>query len=887
METTKDNRPDPEELLKNIKANERKERSGKLKLFFGMCAGVGKTYTMLEAGRKAVTDGTDVVIGIVETHDRADTESLTNGMERVPLKNIEYRSAQFSEMDLDGILNRNPKLVLVDELAHTNIPGSRHVKRYQDVLELLSQGIDVYTTLNVQHLESRAETVRQITGAVIRETIPDSILDKADEIELVDITPDELLKRLIEGKVYTPEKSRTAIKNFFRKGNLTALREMSLRITAEHVDWQLRDYMVEKKIAGTWKSGQRLMVAIGPSPYSAELIRWTRRLAFTMEASWIAVYVETEQDISDENRNTLSKNFNIARELGAEIITTADTDIARGLLRIAGENNITHLIIGKSGEKKLFRNLLKKDLVNRLIEDSKDIDVYLVGGIKKQSDSSLLKKISFHSKWQNYLLVSSLIALFSLCLTIFVPSMDYHTVSMLFLLLVALLPLFNMGPGPILLAALLSAISWDFFFIPPRFTLHIGRLEDIMMFVMFFIVAIVTGYLSARVRTQEKFVRLRESRTAALYNLIKELARAESLDDVAETAVNNIGKVFNCDVAILFGDINNNLSAQPHAASTYLMNDSEWRIAQWVYLNGQKAGKNTNTLPLADAEYYSLSGIKRIYGVIGIRRREDSVFSFEHQILFEHFITQIGSITEREFLGEISKQSLVLSESEKLYKTLFNSISHELKTPVTTIMTALASMTDPVILKDQELTASFASEMNIAVRRLNCLVENLLDMARLESGVLNIKRDWYYIYDLLSSVLNRIREETGEHRIKIIAAEDIGLVKFDFGLLEQAIINIIRNSILYSRHNGEIFIEVSQDESFCKIKITDNGPGFPEGTLSRVFEKFYRVPGTKTGGTGLGLSIAKGFIDAHNGSIEVSNADGGGAVFVIKIPKYI
>lgn len=884
MSEREEKRPDPDDLLESIREKEEKENQGKLKIFFGMCAGVGKTYSMLQAAHIAKKEGIDVVIGLIETHRRTETEELTAGLQIIPPVKIEYRGSVFSEMDIDTLIRRKPRLVLVDELAHTNIPGSRHTKRFQDVLELLNNGIDVYTSLNVQHLESRAETVKQITGTEIRETLPDSIFDRADEIELIDITPDELLKRLTEGKVYTKEKSRQAIQNFFRKGNLTALREMALRMTAERVDWQLRDYISEKKITGTWKSRQRLLVAISPSPYSAELIRWTRRLAYSMEAPWTAVYVETEQYVSEKNKDQLIKNFNLARELGSEIITTSDTDIVKGLLRVAKENNVTQIIVGKSRKIDLITLLFRKDAVKRLLNTSGDIDVYVVGGAFRQHKYDYESLFRFHSSPGKYFfsaLIVSIVAL--LCYSVYGDS-GYQTVALLFLLTIALLPLFNFGSGPILLAAFISALSWDYFFIPPKFTLHIGKVEDVLMLIMYFILAMVTGVLSARIRTQERFVRQREEKTNALYNLTKKLSVAYDINTITEIAIQNIKNTFNVEALVIYLSAESSLSDLPHPASTFELNNLEWGYADWVSKNAQKAGRFTNTLPLAEATYYPLTGRKKVLGVVGVKAVNNQQMSFDQQNLFDTFIIQIAAAVEREYLNETAKEAFLISESEKLYKTLFNSISHELKTPLTTIISASSSIDSPNVTENGTMVRSLTHEISIAAMRLNTLVENLLDMTRLESGIMKLKLDWHDIGDLAQSISAKLKDELAGHKLKINFENEIELFKFDFALVEQAVINIVRNSILYSPPGSEIKIGFYEEKEQCIIRISDNGPGFPEESLDRVFEKFYRVPGTKTGGTGLGLSISKGFIDAHNGHITVRNNKEGGALFTIEIP---
>jgi len=884
MEDSELNRPNPDELLEKLKKEENETPEGKLKIFFGMCAGAGKTYSMLKTAQQAKAERIDVVIGVVETHNRIETEELLEGLENISLKEITYRDSLFKEFDLDAALQRKPSIIIIDELAHSNIPGSRNVKRYLDVQELLKNGIDVFTTLNVQHIESRSETVRQITGTTIRETIPDSILDEADDIELVDITPDKLLQRLAEGKVYTEERSKQAIQNFFRKGNLTALREMALRITAERVNKDLRDYKVEKNIFNTWKSGLRLMCAIGPSPYSANLIRWTKQLADSMEAPWIAVYVEFDQKISENNKNILSQNFKLVKDLEGELITTQDINVIDGLIRVAKENNVTQIVIGKSRKSKFEKLFSSMDFTKSLLLGSGDIDVYVVGGERDETKSLFYDfRLISHSSLSKYFFSAAIVVLFVIISFFMQNIVGYNFISLLFLLIISVLPLFNFGVGPVLFAALLSAVSWNFFFIPPRYTFHIDKPEDALMFVMYFIVASVTGYFSTKVRTQQKFLKQREEKTRALYYLSKELSAAAGMDDVAEISVQQIKKSFNAEIALLFAESEKKLKAKPHPSGNFVMNDFEWTFAQWCFTSNQKTGKFTNTLPNADATYFPLNCKSGVLGVFGIKLAENSQLSYNQKDLLTSFLEHITNAVEREYLNDLAKKSLLATESEKLYKTLFNSISHELKTPIATIIGAASAFDDEELTVNVKAQSKIVSEIKIAAERLNRLVANLLDMARLESGNLNLKRDWHSISDLLNSCIKRLKEESVNHKITVKAEDDF-VFQFDYALLEQALVNIIHNSIIYTPPGTEIKIEVISQNQNCIITISDNGDGFSKEELPHLFKKFFRIRGSKTGGTGLGLSIAKGFVEAHGGMLTAGNRKTGGAEFNILLP---
>jgi two-component system sensor histidine kinase KdpD len=880
MQEFDETRPDPDALLNALKKEEAHFRRGKLKIFFGMCAGAGKTYDMLKSAHEAQSKKIDVVVGYIETHKRPETEALIDGLIVIPRKKLEYRGVSLEEMDLDAILERKPKIVLVDELAHTNVPGSRHTRRYQDVLELLDNGIDVFTTLNVQHIESRAETVAQITGSIVRETVPDSILEQADEVELIDISPEELLKRLAEGKVYTPERSMHAAQNFFRKGNLTALREMSLRMTAERVDHQLRDYMQSKRITDTWKSGQRMMVGISPSPSTISVIRWARRMAYTMDATWIAVYVESSKALSDEEKKQLNNNIKLAGELGAEIVTTADEHIARALIRVARQQNVTQILVGKTRRRYPFM----PTLLDEIIENSGDLDVYAVGG--DTTEGTIKRKIvipKIRSSLSQYILAATAVFLVVMACYPFTNYFGYQTVALILLFTVVLLPLV-FDVGPVLLAATLSALLWDYFFIPPQFTILIALPQDYLFLAAYFVIAAVTGVLTARIRAREQVVRLREEHSTALFTLTKHLIATKTQDEVAEAAIKNVSSFFNSDVAIFLSQPDGDIFTAAHPHSTYAVNGKEFGVAAWTYWNEKKAGKFTDTLPATTATYYPVSGPRYPLGVIGVQTKNGKQFSIDQESLLQNFIAQIASTLEREQLSELAKRTVVYAESEKLYKTLFNSISHELRTPIAAIVSASEGMLTLPEMNSSALGKTLTNEIHTAAERLNRLVENLLDMTRLESGQLAPKKDWCDVRDIIQASLKKLQAELSQHVVTINVAEDMPLVQLDFGLIEQVCTNLLHNASLYTPPGTVIAIDASIYENELLLTIHDNGPGFPADAQKRIFDKFYRVPGTRTGGTGLGLSIVRGFVEAHKGTITASNKPSGGAQFVIRIP---
>ena len=881
MVTRDETRLDPEALLRSLKRAEEKEGKGKLKIFFGMCAGVGKTYEMLQAGQEAKKKGIDIVIGYVETHGRTETEALVSGLPVTPRKKIDYRGVSLEEMDLDAILARNPRLVLVDELAHTNAPGSRHTKRYLDVMELLDNGIDVYSTLNVQHLESRADTVAQITGAIVRETVTDSVFERADEVEVIDLPPDELLKRLAEGKVYAPERSQRAIQNFFRLGNLTALREMTLRLGAERVDRQLRDYMQTERIRGPWKSGHRLVLGLTASPHAVQLIRWTRRIAFTMQAKWIAVFVERSRPLSEPEKEQLAKNLALARELGAEIITTADEDIGAALVRIAREQNATQIIVGRSEKVRFWQ----KSLVDRLLDLSADIDVYVTSG-EDPADSAAKKRFvlpEIHSGTTQYAAAAAIILLVSSVCYPFTEFLGYQTVSLILLLIVVLLPL-RLGVGPVLLAALLSVLIWDYFFIPPRFTFAIATKQDVLMVVTYFAIAAVTGILTVRVRAREKAVRSREERAVALYTLTNDLSSAKNQDDVVRAAVANFKKFFNADLAVFVSDLDGDFVNRAHAASTYMPGEKELSVPAWVHWNEKRAGRFTETLPFADATYYPLSSPRYPLGVIGVKTGGGDRLSIDQEALLENFLSQISSVLEREFLNEMTKQSIAFVESERLYTTLFNSISHEMRTPITALMGASESLLNDKVGGKPDVRRELAQEIQSASERLDNIVQNLLAMTRLESGLIQPRRDWTDVRDLFHSSQAKLAKELTGHKVSVDVPPSLPLVKLDFALFEQVLVNLLRNAALHTQPDSSINMSADTEGKECVVTIADNGPGFPPESLTSIFEKFYRVPGSRTGGIGLGLSIAQGFVLAHGGTMTVENLPERGAKFTIRIP---
>jgi two-component system sensor histidine kinase KdpD len=873
-----------DELLASLINEEEKSKRGKLKIFFGMCAGVGKTYTMLQTAHAEKLKGSEIVIGYIETHNRQETADLVEGFEQIPRKTFEYKSTPVQEMDLDAIITRKAQIVLVDELAHTNAPGSRHTKRFQDVQEILENGINVYTTLNVQHLESRSETVAQITGIIVRETLPDEIFESADEVELIDLTIEELLQRLSDGKVYTPERSREAIENFFRKGNITALREMALRIVADRVDKQLHDYMQHKRIRGPWKSGLHLLVTIDYRQQSTRLLRWAKNLSYSMGAQIQALYIETSHKLTEKEREQLDKNISLAKQLGIKVRINTNNDAVIAIVDYAQKENVTHIIVGKPRVRNIYSMLKLGNFVNRLIRYSGNIDVYILGSDSQAKDiyKTKVSLPSFTSGYLQYFTISLIVILTSSLCYLAKDLIGYQAVSFALLFLVSILAIFY-GTGPILLAAILSALIWDIFFIPPQFTLHINKPVDVLMLIMFFIIALLNGVLTSRVRNQEKKIRIREERTNALYQLTKDLSAISGCEAVTKVSSNYIHKYFNLDCFVFIKNESGLLECQTQNSSNRIFSDNEMSIANWVFKNSSKAGKNTDTLPSSDFTFSPLMGNNSTIGVIAIKQL--MVFTYGEEQFWDACLSQITGKYEREMLREAAKRTYIISESEKLYKILFNSLSHELRIPVATILGA----SDTLIAQEysEETRQKLYTEINTASIRLNRLIENLLNMSRLESGLITPRPDWCDIHDLVNSVAEMLQSELEPFKLALIIPPNMPLVNLDFGLIEQVLHNLILNATQHSPEGSRIRVKFFIDNGLLTIQVMDRGTGFSSTDIQSVFNKFYRGKEAKAGGTGLGLSIVKGFVEAHKGSIIVENRQNGGALFTIKIPVEI
>jgi two-component system, OmpR family, sensor histidine kinase KdpD len=857
-------RPNPDELLAQMKRDEAESARGKLKIFFGMSPGVGKTYAMLQAARQEMLAGREVVVGVVETHARKETEALLEGMPILPRTQIEYRRTTLTEMDLDAILTWHPGLAIVDELAHTNAPGSRHPKRYQDVLELLDAGIDVYTTLNVQHVASRSDTVRQISGVTVNETVPDSVLDLADEIVLVDLTPEQLRTRLAEGKVYLGERAEWAAKNFFRESNLTALREMALRVVAEHVDRTLREIMSEERIAGPWKSGDRLLVAVSASPYSERLIRYTRRLAASMEASWIVTNIEQPRALSPEEQTRLTRYLALARQLGAEVISTPGTDVAEAILRVARQHNVTQIVIGKPLGHRLT-SFWKRDPLRWLMRHSGNIDIHMIPAEESaQPRREALEERLARAPWREFgvaLVIAAVVTVFSLSIFDYT---GYWAVALFYLFAVVIAGT-RLRRWPTFFLAALSALLWNFLFIPPRFTFYISKFEDFMMFGAYFVIAVVIGHLATQLREREQAERRREQRATALYQFTRALAASRDLDEALPKVFALIKETFQSDIGIWLRD-EGGLSR--HWASTFVPSSKDESVAVWAFQKKQAAGRSTDTLPDSESLHVPLVTGDNAEGVLTVRLT--NVPTLEQRELLDAFAAQLALFVNKERALDESRTAQVTHQSQKLQKALFDSVSHELKTP-------LAAMS--VALQQREPDRA---ELQQATRRLTRTVDHLLDATRLESGLLQPVREWCDVVDLVREAIARAALKDGA--IKTIFAKDLPTIFVDARLIEQALVTLLTNAAVHGSTDKPIEVSAARDDSTLVISVSDDGPGLAPGEEIKVFEKFYRGPNTAPGGLGLGLAIARQLVEANGGEITAQNRENGGARFSIRLP---
>jgi two-component system sensor histidine kinase KdpD len=869
----------PDKLLASLKREEAKAHRGKLKVFFGMAPGVGKTYAMLEAARRELASGCDVAIGCIETHGRKETDALAQGLPSIPPCHVEYRGMVLSEMDLDAVIRRRPQIVLVDEFAHSNAPGLRHPKRYQDVLELLEAGIDVFTTLNVQHIESRAEAIHQVTGIPVRETVPDSALDHA-EFELVDLAPDELKRRLAAGKVYIPESARSAQEHFFRTGNLIALRELALRFVAEQVGEDVVAYRQAHNIQDPWKTGERLLVAVGPSPTSASLVRWTRRLAGELQATWLAVYVEMPSGLRQGAQEMLNKNLALVRELGGQLITTSDDDVVRGILRVAREQNATQIVVGKPVGWRAWELFRGGSMLNRLIRLSGNIDIHAVRADERLAPFLPSVARQFPTPHPpDYAMALAAVAGVTGVNALLQRWLGYQSLALIYLLSVVALGMFA-GRGPTLIGATATALLWNLLFVPPVLTFRISGATDVMLFCTYFIVALAMGHLAARLRAQQEAERRREQRATALYLLTRELAQASDYPDLLAIIIREVGKATNARAALSLPGDSSTLTT--YFASTWTLSEKEESVASWAFLHRQPCGRGTDTLPSADGLHLPLMAGDRVLGVLSLKFPDDSSLTTQQRDLIQGFVSQTALVLDNQRLKDAEQEAKLVFESEKLSKTLLNSLSHEIRTPVSVITTASSTLSASECAN--QLHADMGREIQEAAQRLNRLVGNLLNMTRLETGHIQPHLDWCDVSDLVRTVLGELERELAGRSVAVNFSGTLPPVKLDFVLTQQCLYNLLLNAAVHTPAGTPIEVIISPQHQELIFEVADKGPGLPTEALGSVFNKFYRAPSAPAGGTGLGLAIVKGFAEAQGGRATAGNRSGGGAVFQVRLP---
>jgi two-component system sensor histidine kinase KdpD len=877
-------RPDPDELLTRIQAEEQQQTRGKLKIFLGYAAGVGKTYAMLEAAHQRREEGVDVVVGYVDTHGRRETEVQLADLEIIPRRRVEYRGIALIEMDVDAVLARRPQLALVDELAHTNAPGARHLKRYQDVADLLAAGIDVYTTLNIQHLESLNDVVAQITGVTVRETIPDRAIDEAAEIELVDLPPDELLQRLREGKVYVPEQVAHAILKFFRLGNLTALREVAMRRAAERVDEQMRAYMQTRAIPGPWPARERLLVCISPHPLAERLVRAARRLAGELDAEWVAAYVETHQHgrLAQADKERIARTLHLAEELGGQSLTLPGRSVAEAVLAYARKHNVTKIIAGKP-IRPAWYELLRGSVVDQLIRHSGPIDVYIISGTAEARAPVEASAWHPHHPWLRYGQSLALVAGGTLLSELARPFFTPVNLVMIYLLIVVITAIY-LGRGPSILAAVLSVLAFDYFFVPPRLTFAVADTQYLLTFAALFIVGLVISSLTAQAHEHAQAAERRAAHNAELYALSRDLAAAVNLDAILQTVVAHVSRTFSREVAIFLpeGDV-----VAPRAITPeFSLNENELAVADWAFQHGQPAGRGTDTLPLAGARYLPLKTARGVVGVLGAKpATPGSHLTPDQRLLLDAFASQAALAVERAQLAEQARQAEVLQATEKLQTALLNSISHDLRTPLVSILGALTSLQEDGFQPDEATRRSLVENARQEAERLNRFVGNLLDMTRIEARALKVSRDPCDLQDVIGAALEPLDERLRGRTLRVEVPPDLPLVPMDFVLMAQVLVNLLDNALKYSPASAPIEVRARVEDSQAVIEIADHGIGVPREDLERVFDKFYRVqrPGQVTG-TGLGLSICKGIVEAHGGRIWAQNRPGGGTLITVALP---
>lgn len=861
-------------------------RRGRLKIFFGACAGVGKTYAMLGAAQVAAGEGRDVVVGVVETHGRAETEARLAGLEQLPLRKVEQGGRCFGELDLDAALARRPSLLLVDELAHSNAPGCRHGKRWQDVEELLAAGIDVWTALNVQHLESLNDIVGGITGVRVRETVPDSVFERADEVSLVDLPLEELLRRLQAGKIYLPEQAARARRHFFRKGNLLALRELALRRTADRVDAQMRAYRDDRAIQPVWQTRERLLVCVGAGAGGERLVRRAARQAGKLQADWLAVHVETPagQRLSEGRRQAVLKTLALARELGAETSVLAGSDLAATLVAYARSRNVSQFVLG-AGRPGPFRGLGRVPLAVRLARLADDIDCYCVALDEPDPDESPARQArsllfddedergSGRRGYGETVLATTVATVVAAgLLSVFDPV----NVVMIYLLVVVLVSM-RYGRRAGILASLLSVLAFDFFFVAPRLSFTVADTQYLFTFAMLLAVALVISQLAARLRFEARVATYRERRTRALYELGRGLAGALTLESVLDISRSHLGGLFQARVQVFMPGRDGGLLDEPVPAPFDI------GVARWVFSHSEPAGLGTRTLPGNVAYYLPLQAPMRIRGVLALLPEDAAlVFLPDQQRLLDACASQIAQSLERLHFVEIAQEALVAMSSERLRNGVLSAVSHDLRTPLTTLsgLAGLLADGDPAPDQRRELAQALQRE----AARMTRQVDNLLEMARLQSGV-RLSLEWQLLDEVVGSALAATDAVLRQHRVVLELAADLPMLRLDAVLIERVLVNLLENAAKYTPPGSQVVLSARRAGAAVELAVADDGPGLPAGQAEWLFEKFTRGRmESTTPGVGLGLAICRSIVEAHGGLLSAHQREPRGAVFSFTLP---
>lgn len=882
-------RPTPEQMLARLKTEgddtSGKRRRGRLRIFFGYAAGVGKTYAMLQAAHKLQAEGTDVVVGYIELHARPQTLALLDGLECLPVQQVPYRGTTLREFDLDAALARKPQVILVDELAHTNAPGVRHSKRWQDVEELLSAGIDVYTTLNVQHVESLNDVVAQISGVSVRETIPDEVFARAEDVALIDLTPDELLERLREGQVYIPEQAARALQQFFRKPNLMALRELALRQAADRVHVDVEAARQGTMAAVPWPTSERLLVCVSPSPTSAEVIRATKRLADSLRAPWVAVHVQTPQEgrMSNVDRAQLLHHLRLSERLGGEVATLTGEDVAQETIAYARARNVTKIVIGKSDQP--FPGLFaRQSLVTRLLRDSGNVDVFVIRGVAEKT--SLLAAPRQPRPWSRWLGMFLVLVLTTVVAWWFYAIEFAEANIVMAYLLGVIVVATRFGTGPAIVASFLSVLLFDVFFIRPFYTFAVHDSQYVITFAVMLLAALLTSTLTHRIRRLAEMARANEQRLESLYRLGRQLTGISGRRQLIQEAERAISEVFQVHAVLFLPDRERRIRPILDNLASFAASANEVAAAQWVFDQGQPAGLGTDTLPSLTALYLPLATPNGVVGVLSVQPTEAAALtSLETRQILDTYCTQIAFALERDRLTEEFQSARVQMETEKLRSSLLSAVSHDLRTPLAVIAGASSSLLQTADTLNGETRQELLESIFEEAHRMLRLVENLLQMTRLSSGVLTIHKEWQPVDEVIGSSIQRMHHFVKQRRIAVTIAPDTPLGHFDAVLIEEVLLNLLDNAHKYSPADKPIEIRASGQHNNLVIEVTDRGRGLSATDQLHLFEKFYRGSSKADRcGAGLGLAICKAIINAHGGTISADNRPEGGTVFRFLLP---